>query len=218
MNNYIVYKHTSPSGKFYIGITGQDTERRWRRDGSGYKPRKDYSCRFYNAILKYGWDNFKHEILYDNLTKEEAEKIERELIDKYDLTNPEYGYNMREGGGSQGHLSDETKNKISESRKGKNCGNRPPEVGKKISQAKLGHIVEEEVRQKISENLKGRFTGKDNGNSKAIRCIETNECFECARDACKKYNINPVNMCAHLKGRRKSVNKLHFEYIFTNND
>ena len=92
MNNYIVYKHTSPSGKFYIGITGQDTERRWRRGGSGYKPRKDYSCRFYNAILKYGWDNFKHEILYDNLTKEEAEKIERELIDKYDLTNPEYGY------------------------------------------------------------------------------------------------------------------------------
>ena len=218
MNDYIVYKHTSPNGKFYIGITSQGTERRWRADGSGYKPKEGRTTHFYNAILKYGWDNFEHEILYDNLTKEEAEEIERELIDKYDLTNPEYGYNTREGGGSQGHLSDETKNKISKSRKGKSCGNRPPEVGKKISQAKLGHAVDEEVRQKISENLKGRFTGKDNGNSKAIRCIETNEYFECARDACKKYNINPANMCAHLKGRKKSVNKLHFEYIFTNND
>ena len=29
---------------------------------------------------------------------EEAEEIERELIDKYDLTNPEYGYNTRERG------------------------------------------------------------------------------------------------------------------------
>ena len=112
MNDYIVYKHTSPNGKFYIGITSQGTERRWRADGSEYKPKEGRTTHFYNAILKYGWDNFEHEILYDNLTKEEAEEIERELIDKYDLTNPEYGYNTREGGGSQGHLSDETKNKM----------------------------------------------------------------------------------------------------------
>ena len=48
-------------------------------------------------------------------------------------------------------------------------------------------------------------------------CIETHEMFECGRAACKKYNINPANMSAHLHGRKKSVNKLHFKFI-TNND
>lgn len=28
-NNFCVYKHTSPSGKCYIGITNQDLEKRW---------------------------------------------------------------------------------------------------------------------------------------------------------------------------------------------
>ena len=32
MDNYTVYMHVSPSGKRYIGITGQSIERRW---GSG---------------------------------------------------------------------------------------------------------------------------------------------------------------------------------------
>ena len=29
--NYKLYKHTSPSGKVYIGITCQEVEDRWRR-------------------------------------------------------------------------------------------------------------------------------------------------------------------------------------------
>jgi len=27
--NYCVYKHTSPNGKMYIGMTGQNPEKRW---------------------------------------------------------------------------------------------------------------------------------------------------------------------------------------------
>lgn len=218
MGKYIVYKHTSPNGKMYIGITCQTKERRWRSDGYGYKPKKGHISHFYNAILKYGWDNFKHEILYENLTKEEAESLEKDLIEKYDLTNPKYGYNSREGGGSNGFLTEETKQKISKSRKGKYCGDRSVEVCKKISQSKIGYEVSEETKQKISNSLKGRFKGKNNGSSKPIICIETNEYFESAREACEKYNINPANMSAHLNGRKKSVNKLHFKFVFTNND
>ena len=36
-NNYIVYKHTAPNGKVYIGITGFDPEYRWLNNGRGYK-------------------------------------------------------------------------------------------------------------------------------------------------------------------------------------
>ena len=41
-NNYTVYKHTSPHGKVYIGITSQSPIRRWRKDGSGYKSHIDF--------------------------------------------------------------------------------------------------------------------------------------------------------------------------------
>ena len=58
---YVVYKHVSPSGKLYIGITSQKPELRWNY-GRNYKE----NPYFYNAIQKYGWDSFQHEILYDN--------------------------------------------------------------------------------------------------------------------------------------------------------
>ena len=68
MNNlWCVYKHTSPSGKVYIGIA-KDVKHRWRNNGAGYKG----STRIANAIKKYGWDKLKHEILFQNLTREEA--------------------------------------------------------------------------------------------------------------------------------------------------
>lgn len=35
MRNWIVYKHTSPSGKVYIGITNQPANKRWK-NGMGY--------------------------------------------------------------------------------------------------------------------------------------------------------------------------------------
>ena len=97
MNNFwIVYKHTSPSNKHYIGITSQNINQRWR-NGSGYIGQPIME----NAIKKYGWDNFSHEILYENLSEEEAKNKEKELIKLYhsyylDPLGP--GYNMTMGG------------------------------------------------------------------------------------------------------------------------
>lgn len=90
---YLVYKHTSPNGKVYIGITRKNPIKRWN-NGNGYKQ----NTHFYNAISKYGWNNIKHEILFDNLTKEEACKKEIELIAEYKSNDPNYGYNRSSGG------------------------------------------------------------------------------------------------------------------------
>ena len=64
---YYVYRHISPNGKSYIGITKQEPTRRFQ-NGNGYKTQRA----FYRAIQKYGWDSFKHEILEEGLTEKEA--------------------------------------------------------------------------------------------------------------------------------------------------
>ena len=93
---YCVYQHTNKlNNKKYIGITSkQDVSERWQ-NGSGYFSNKH----FYNAIKKYGWDTgFTHEILAENLRADEAKQLEIALIAKYDLTNPNFGYNKSKGG------------------------------------------------------------------------------------------------------------------------
>lgn len=91
-NNYLVYKHTTPNEKVYIGITSQSTYDRWGKNGRRYSGQP-----FHKAIKKYGWDNINHEILFENLSKEEAEAKEVELIDFYKSNQKEYGYNILRG-------------------------------------------------------------------------------------------------------------------------
>lgn len=99
-NNYSVYKHTSPSGKVYIGITGIKPKDRWD-SGFGYKGQV-----FERAIKKYGWENITHEILFTGLSKEEACKKEIELIAEYKSNDSRYGYNASLGGegGNNGYI------------------------------------------------------------------------------------------------------------------
>lgn len=106
---YCVYRHTSPSGKVYIGITCQSPERRWRHDGSGYRENK----RLMNAIKKYGWQNFKHEVLFQGLSKDEACQKEIELIAAHKSHEFRYGYNQSLGG-EHGELAEESKQAIRE--------------------------------------------------------------------------------------------------------
>lgn len=105
-NNYILYMHISPSNKYYIGITSQNIEKRWQ-NGYGYKTNKH----FWRAIQKYGWDNFEHKILKQNLTKEKAEELEIYYIQKYNSTNVDFGYNKAPGGKLLPKFTEETKRK-----------------------------------------------------------------------------------------------------------
>lgn len=57
---------------------------------------------FRKAIEKYGWDNFEHEIVAENLTKDEASLMEQTLINKLNsLAKNNTGYNVT-GGGIEG--------------------------------------------------------------------------------------------------------------------
>lgn len=136
MNEYSVYKHTSPTGKIYIGITHRKPQERWNH-GKSYKQNKH----FYSAIDKYGWDNFKHEVLFSGLSKEEACEKEKELIAYYKSNQREFGYNNSTGGENPAQGA-----------------KMPPEVVKRKADALRG-IKRPETGAIISKAKKGKSNG-----------------------------------------------------------
>ena len=106
------------------------------------------------AILKHGWNNFDHEILFEGLTKEEADEKEKELIDFYDSRNPEKGYNTREGG-SNGPLSEEAKEKLRETMTGRYDGENNPFYGKTHSEETKRIIREKNKVHSVNRDISG---------------------------------------------------------------
>ena len=144
---YIVYKHISPNGKEYVGMT-RNIKKRWEGNGCSYTKNSE----FRNDIMKYGWDNFQHIIVKDNLSVDEASKLEDELI--VDAKNRGVAYNISRGGIGGSHpawnkgipLSVEQKAKLSTANKGKKLSD---ETKRKIGAASRGRIVTEETKRKI---------------------------------------------------------------------
>ena len=94
---YYLYLHINTiNNKKYCGIT-KNPKRRFRGNGVDYK-----GTPFYEAIKKYGWNNFEHIIIKTVETLEEAEQLEIEYIAKYNLTDSNNGYNIQKGGAFDG--------------------------------------------------------------------------------------------------------------------
>jgi len=178
MTIYTVYKVTNLiNKKFYIGVhKTEDPEDSYFGSGVAIK----------SAIKKYGKENFKKEILYSNLSMEEAYKIESEIVDEKFTNNPRT-YNMKLGGFGGGiPHTQETREALSEKYKGSgnpfygkrhssnfikklkqqtgtsnpNYGNRyshSEETRRKISESGLGRKHSNETKEKISQSNKGQI-------------------------------------------------------------
>ena len=211
MNNYTVYKHIGPTGKVYIGITRKKPERRWD-NGKGYK----HSPHFWAAIQKYGWDAFGHEILATGLQKEEAERMEIELIAQHHSTDRRFGYNADLGGSASGHMSAETRQKLAVHMMGdlnptRRLGH--PFKGKRhteasrlkmsaAAKARVGRIVTAETRQKLREITPSR----------PVRCIDTGAEYRGIHEAAEATGLSATKICAVCKGKRKTTGGLRWAY------
>lgn len=151
--SYCVYIHTNKiNGKKYVGQTCQwPPEKRWK-GGSGYHN----STYFYRAINKYGWDNFEHEIIKRHLTLEEADSLEKYLIESLNTINP-HGYNAKDGG-FNGKPSEETKKKMSKAQIGKRHSE---ETKNKLREINTGRHHTEETKRKISESSKNKVVSQE---------------------------------------------------------
>lgn len=210
MIQYTVYMHRFPNKKVYIGITCQEPYKRWL-NGKGY-PKNQYMT---NAIMKYGWKNIEHIILYTELTKEEAEEKEIELIKLFQSNNRLYGYNIEDGGMHRGKTSEETRRKISIGNKGKKMSE---EAKQKISKAlkgrKIGPLSEERKQKNRLAHL-GKYHKLETKmkRAKPVRCIETGVIYYAIIEAERQTKVARNNIICNCKGKRKSAGKLHWEYV-----
>ena len=197
-----IYLHRNKlNNKVYIGQTiQQNLEDRWK-NGKGYK-----TCYyFYNAIQKYGWDNFEHIILEQNedWTQEELNIKEKEYIIKYQANNPQYGYNITEGGSS---ISPNALPKALEWMK------QHPEFGKARAQDMLKwqkEHPEEALRMRQANAKKASEARK-----RKVQCIETGEIFESASEAARKVpKTTQSKICMVCRGQRNTCGGYHWRYI-----
>lgn len=227
--DYFIYKHTNKlNEKCYIG---QTKNIKWRWCPNAYK-----TCsKFYRAILKYGWDNFTHEIL-KVCDETNVDYFETYYIKLYDSI--ENGYNLDSGGCKNKTQSEETIQKKIEAnkkrvyKKGRTAWNKglkaSEETRKKLSISHLGikyGSPSKETRQKISEANKRRIIseetrikqslshlGKKGNHIKRIINLDTGEIFESLVSAGRKYGLNIKNISANLHKKTKSCGGYHWEF------
>jgi group I intron endonuclease len=243
----IVYLHKNKiNEKCYVGQTGQKIENRWKKEGRAYLDivtnGKYKHPKFAPAILKYGWNNFDHIILAENLSLKESNRLEKEMIIKYNSFNN--GYNSTIGGdGSLGiKRSKEQIKKHSEFMKGKLKGSKNGS-SRKIKCVETGKIFgslseacEEynlnynSFHSNLNKAIKNNYSccgyhweyqeplkRKEikvtrNVNAKKVRCIETGEVFNSALAASNKKNLIASHITRSIKKNWKHGG-YNWEYI-----
>ena len=183
--NYKVYVHTNKhNGKMYVGITKNNPNQRWL-NGRGYKK----SFAFNNAIIKYGWEGFYHEVVASGLNREEAENFEIILIRELNTTNDNYGYNISKGGNT-GH-----------GYKGKFLGKRYDWTGKKSPHVSIMNLKKSKPIKQY--DLNGKFI-KEYSSIKGM-ARETGYNGRTISDVCHNKRVYSYESIWIFKGNEKEL-------------
>lgn len=232
---FVIYKHTNKiNGKCYIGQTHQTLTQRWRK-GEGYKS-QPY---FYNAIKKYGWDNFEHIILECGLNENQVDEREKFWIKYFNSTNEDYGYNLSDGG--NGKHSFNLQHKLHHQQSvAESLGIPVICLNSKKIYSTVREAMLETGAQHISECCQGKMktSGKDvNGNAlywkyfheytgaekieikKQIRsktpvlCITTGKIYSSAKEAERETGIDNTSIGRCCNGKRKTAGKCLWQWV-----
>lgn len=225
-DRYCVYCHTNKiDGKKYFGQTGLVPEIRWGKNGKKYN-----GCpHFYCAIQKYGWDGFYHDIIASNLTLKEANNFEELMIAKFHTQDPQFGYNIANGGDNR-TPTEETRKKMSDVRKGEKnhlaravlCdGMRFGHIGACADYYKVGRTLMNSwlLRKRpmpqvfmdmglvYEDNQDVKYVapkGRKRGNSPRARAVICDEVeYQCVNDCADAYNVNFHTMFNWLTGEKR---------------
>lgn len=199
----VVYRHIrlDKNEVFYIGI-GKDENRPYESRGRNI---------YWNRIVSKS--NYKIEIIFDNISYEDAKIKEIEFIKLYGRKDLGLGTlcNMTDGGeGMSGYItSQETKDKISKTKSGKK-NEKLSKLCKGLKK-RLGAKLSNETKDKISKSLVNTRTGKNNHESKKIIDTNTGVIYYGKREAAEAYGIPLSTLKAYLTGRLKNKTTLEYE-------
>ena len=195
--------------KNYIGqVYNRTPKQRWGINGKGYtsQKREDGQLSYFGkAIIKYGWDNFTHEVLevIECETLEELvltlDKLEIHYIEKYDSFYN--GYNETTGGKNGYIVSETTKKRQSNSHKAfysSEAGMKQKEEQSRKMKGEgnpfYGEKHTEETRKELRKLAKQRTGAKSNRGKKTI-CLQTKQVFDTAKQASEWCHGNVKKHC-----------------------
>ena len=198
------------NGKLYVGQTIYDLEKRFREHKHASLTKKTY---LYNAINKYGFENFTIDEIDKASSLEELNNKEIYWINKLNTLMPN-GYNMVKGGNGVKGYKHTKKTKLL--LKNKSKGN---------TNAKGKHNISLSSKDKMIKAHKGKqskFKNKHHTleaknkisikHCKPVMCIETNKIYSSSLEASKELNItNHIGNCCN--GKRKTCNGFHFKWV-----
>jgi group I intron endonuclease len=142
---FYIYKIVNTrNGKMYIGQTN-NPNLRWSQHKSNAKYNKTEQV-VTRAMIKYGIDSFKFDVIVTCKSQEDVNITEAQLIEQYDARNPLKGYNVDAGG---------------------SVGPRPVEINEKVSAGlkkyyethdskRKGTVVSDDVKKRMSESAMGK--------------------------------------------------------------
>lgn len=207
MKSNEVYKITNKvTGKIYIGITNQGSGTRYRHHW--YEARIGDPCPIHKSMAKYGEENFTLEIIDFADTYEELKEKEKFYIKKFNSTDRSIGYNLTEGGdGTFGRLhSEETKEKIRQKALGRKISD---ETKKKMSISRKGKCSDKMKRhlQEVSKS----FTKKVYQYDKNLNFIAE---YNSITEACLATGLNKDTIGRQLKNPPKNLNDWRIKFIW----
>lgn len=172
-----VYRHIrlDTNLPFYIGI-GSDKK---------YKRATDKSRRnkHWNNIVNK--TNYETEILFDNLSWEDACKKEIEFIELYGRQDINTGTLVNLTGGGEGAYKT----------------NPSIETRIKLSQKAKGKVYKESTKNKISNTLKNLYQdSKNHPRSRKVLCTKSNKVYASIKDAALENGIEPKYLRRYLDG------------------
>ncbi len=174
--------------KQYIGIA-VNPDRRWVEHRCGHG-----SILVYQAIQKYGLENFRFEVMHEG-TEQEIKELEILSIQTLETRAPN-GYNLTAGGeGSWGWSpSEETRRKMSLAKRGE----RNRMFGKKHSletREKLSQKAKQRplTKQRLATLRKNTGKGVKNPNAKPITL--NGKHYGCVKDAARDLNVSSSLIC-----------------------
>lgn len=198
-NVYTLYNPIS--NKYYVGITSQNPETRWKR-GRAYS----HNVHLTRAVEKYGWDIFEKNVIATGLPFEVASRFEQRLIKECD--SYKNGYNQSLGGENSPsfHMSEDARRRIAESRKsikGEKCWN-------------YGKHVQEVMGDKYETWLTNVRAARQLPTKKwkKVICLNDMKIYDSCEKANLAYDITTVNDICLCKRGTDKYDENGYEYKF----